>query len=434
MSRPVVSLVRYQDAYEDLKEAFRLCNGFANLKKNDKILIKPNLVGWEFDYPIPPFGMVATSALLFALVKILTEEGYGNLTIGEGPIMIPRTMGWEMFKMFGYEKLQEDYGVELVDFNEGRFEDLDFGDFKLSVAEKALRADKIINLPVLKTHNQTKVSLGVKNLKGVLNKKSKMFCHGESIYDLHKYFPHLLEKLPLALTIIDGIFVLERGPSYTGTAYRKNLLIASTDPLACDVVGADLMGYRPEEVTHLKYAADLWGRSSKMEDIEVVGEAPEEHRQDVEHDFAWTPENTGPMGFKKRGITGLAVRKYDNTLCTGCSISFTPVVVLLMSSFTGAPFPGIEVLTGKTQKASPGFEKTVLYGRCACHANEGNTNIKKAIEIKGCPPNLDEFMKKLEKEGIKCNLEGYAQYREYLYNRYQEKDGFALNFYREQSL
>lgn len=434
MTKPVVSIAAYKNPEDTLREAIGMCNGLKDLKSNDQILIKPNLVGWDFEYPVPPYGMLATTALIYGLVHILAEEGFNRITIGEGPLMIPRTMGMAMFNLLGYEPLRERYGVRLVDFNEGEFEKVDFGDFKLSLSKEVLSADKIVNVPVLKTHNQTKVSLGLKNLKGCLNRQSKMFCHGNKNEDLDWYFPHLINKLPLALTIIDGIYALQKGPSYTGEAIRKNLVIASTDPLACDLVGAEIMDYRPEQIPHLQNAAEFVGRSVGLENIEIKGEAVEEHRQFLDYDFEWTPDNTGPMAFQKKGITGFDIRKYDSTLCTGCSITFTPIVVLAMSAFKGEPFPGVELVTGSIQEASPGYEKTVLYGQCACQANKNNPHIKNKITINSCPPDINEYVDKMKKEGIDCNINGYAGYRQHLVDRYREEDGFEPAHFKEQTI
>ncbi len=432
MLKPAVSIASYNHPVNTLRETLDLCEGLKQFNNQDKILIKPNLVGWDFDYPVPPYGMLVTTSLIFGLVSILAEKGFNQITIGEGPLMVPKTMGMAMFKLLGYEPLREKYGVRLVDFNEGKFEKVDFGDFSLSVSEEVLGADKIINVPVLKTHNQTKVSLGLKNLKGCLNKQSKMFCHGESSADLDWYFPHLVEKLPIALTITDGIYALQRGPSYTGEAIRKNLVIASPDPLACDIVSAEIMDYRAEEVPHLYNAAKFAGRNCSLESIELRGEDIEKHRQFLDYDFQWTADNTGPLAFEKKGISGLAIRKYDNTLCTGCSITFTPIVVLAMSAYSGEPFPGIELVTGKVQEAAPGFEKTVLYGKCACQNNKDNPNIKNKIEIKGCPPDLEEYIEKMKAEGIPLSKKAYAGYRQHLYDRYKPEDGFDPEHFKEQ--
>ncbi|MGB9802635.1 DUF362 domain-containing protein [Desulfofundulus sp.] len=428
MSKPVVSVVAYKDPYHSLREALELCDGLRDFDKSHKILIKPNLVSWDFELPFPPFGVITTSAVVFALVRILHEEGFRNITIGEGPLAIPKPKGRAMFKTLGYEKLRDNYGVELIDFNEDKFEEVDFGNFKLSVARKVLEADKIINLPVLKTHNQCKVSLGIKNLKGCLNRKSKMFCHGKD-WSLDHTFPHLMRKLPVALTVIDGIFTLAKGPGHTGYAYRKNLLIASRDALACDVVGAELMGYRAAEVGHLKYFAGLNNRDTDLAGIEIRGEDVEKHRSYIDYDWEWTVDDTGPIGFQRRGITGLAIRKYDDSLCTGCSTMYNPMLIMFMSAFKGKPFPNVEVVSGKRQVASPGFDYTVLFGRCACVLNKNNPDIKKAIALKGCPPSIQELDEALKEAGIFCDYNEYVKYRHYIFNRYKKEDGFDLGLY-----
>lgn len=432
MSKPVVSVVAYNDAYKTLREALQLCNGLEGFNPGDKILIKPNLVSWDFDLPFPPFGVVTTSAVMFALVRILYEEGFRNLTIGEASLMIPKTKGMAIYKRLGYEKLKEQYGVELVDFNEDKFEEADYGTFKLSLAKKALEADKIINLPVLKTHNQCKVSLGIKNLKGCLNRKSKEHCHGKDV-DLNHMFPHIIEKLPVALTIIDGVYTLAKGPGPTGNAYRKNIIVASKDPLACDVVGAALMGYNAGEVEHLKYYAGRHGLSTDLADIEVRGEDVSRHTAYIESDFEWDEANTGPVGFQKRGITGIAMRKYDSSLCTGCSTMYNPMLIMFMSAYKGEPFPNMELVSGKRQLAGPGFDYSVLFGKCACNLNKDNPNIKKAIAIKGCPPTMDKLDEALrEAAGISCDYNQYISYRHYIFNRYKKENGFDMELYSEQ--
>ncbi|MFZ5633266.1 MAG: DUF362 domain-containing protein [Bacillota bacterium] len=428
MSEPVVSIVKHDDTYRSLKKALELCDGLKGFSKGDKILIKPNLVTWDFDLPFPPFGVVTTSAVMFALVRVLHEEGYTIITVGEASLGVKGSAAKNIFRVLGYEKLREMFGVEIVDFNEDKFEAVDIGGFKLSIARRALDADKIISVPVLKTHNQCKVSLGIKNFKGCLNRKSKIQCHGKD-QELDHMFPLIAEKLPAALTVIDGIFALARGPAATGRACRKDILAASRDVLACDVAGAALLGYNAGEVEHLRFFAERNRRGTDLSEIEVRGEPLEKHAVFLDYDWEWAEDNTGPAGFKKRGISGIAIRKYDHSLCTACSKLYNPMLILLMSAFKGEPFPGVEVLTGKRQEASPGFEKTVLFGRCACLQNKDNPNIKKAIPVAGCPPDLEEFQRLLAQEGIRCDYSRYVQYRHDSFNRYRKEDGFDMGLY-----
>jgi len=427
MAKPVVSLVKVEDVYQSLRRCLTWCDGLGGLKPGDRVLIKPNIVSWDFNLPFPPFGVVTTSAVMAALVQILAEEGLRDLTIGEGALPGHAPPGRDIYRALGYERLVERYGVKLVDFNEEEFVPVEAGDgFPFRIAKAALEADRIINVPVLKTHNQTKVSLGIKNLKGCLDQKSKQFCHGEGPADLHRTFPLLMEKLPVALTVIDGLFALEKGPAPTGKAYRKDLLIASRDPFACDLVGALVLGYDPKEIDHLVYYAQRHGYSLDPGDYEIAGEELEGHREFINYDWEWTEENTGPKGFARQGITGLAVRKYDDTLCTGCSVQYNPMLILLASAYKGKPFPNVEVVTGKKQLASPGFAYSVLFGKCAVHLNRDNPHIKNAVKIPGCPPKLEKFIEKMAEIGIDCDIREYVRFRHYLFNRYKKEEGFDL--------
>lgn len=429
MPKPVVSVVTYSEPYESVKKAIEMCDGLRDFRKEDKILIKPNLVGHDFDYPLP-FGMITSSAIMHALVKILSENGFTDLTIGEGPLMIPKTIGQQMYKVLGYEKLKERYGVQLVDFNEEKFVPADCGNFKLEIAQRALEADKIINVPVLKTHNQCKISLGIKNLKGCLNRKSKQFCHGKEMeFDLDRTFNHVIDKLRVALTLIDGIFVLPRGPAANGYAYRKDLIIASRDTYACDLVGAEIMDYKIKDVPHLSIYAERHGRSMDLGDVEVRGEDVEKHRKHVEYDFDWLPDNSGPVGFAKRGVKGLMVRKWDSSLCTGCSMLYNPMLVMLMAAYTGEPFPGVDVVTGKRMQALPGFEKTVLFGKCPTAANKDNPNIKQAIKIKGCPPDLNELARAMAEIGVRIDLAQVDSFRSYTYKKTVAQEGYDMSLF-----
>ncbi|KGK90909.1 hypothetical protein DP73_06600 [Desulfosporosinus sp. HMP52] len=428
MEKAPVSIVKVNDVYQSLQKSLKLCDGLSGLNINDRILIKPNIVSWDFEMPFPPYGVVTTSLVVSALVRILAEHGFKDLTIGEGPLPNVKAKGEVIYEALGYKRLQERYGVKLVDFNVEKFETVEYEDgFKLDIAKAALEAEKIINVPVLKTHSQAKVSLGIKNLKGCLNKKSKQACHGIGENDLLRTFPRIIEKLPVALTIIDGLYTLEKGPGPTGKAFRKDLLIASRDSFACDLVGAAILGYPGNEVEHLTNYAKRHGYSMALADYEVKGERVSEHQKLTIYDWGWTADDTGPTGFKKRGITGLAIRKYDNSLCTGCSVQFNPMLILFGSAYKGQPFPNVEVVSGKQQLASAGFNKSVLFGKCACHNNKDNLNIKKPIYLWGCPPDLGMIAEELAKEGMECDYQEYVRFRNYLFDRYKIDENFRLN-------
>ena len=100
----------------------------------------------------------------------------------------------------------------------------------------------MIDVPVLNTHAMTKVSLGMKNLKGCLSMNSKKKFH---MADLEEMIALLNTQIPPQLTVIDGIYGMEKGPLSMGQAHRMNLIMASQDVLSCDMVGAAVLGIDP---------------------------------------------------------------------------------------------------------------------------------------------------------------------------------------------
>jgi hypothetical protein len=196
------------------------------------------------------------------------------------------------------------------------------------------------------------------------------------------------------------------------------------------MVGADLLGYPAGQVEHLRFFADRQNRSTDLKDIRMAGEDIERHRAQLPYTWEWAEDNTGPAEIKKMGIKGLAVRRYDHTLCTGCSFQYSPVLYMMLNAFRGQPsLPSVEVITGKRQVASGGFDRTVLFGKCAIALNKNNPDINRSVPVKGCPPDLREFAGIMNQEGINCSFDDYAAYRRHVLKRYLEKEGFELDLF-----
>ncbi len=153
------------------------------MKKDARVLIKPNLVTYHKNIEIPPFGVYTTTWIIESLIKILQNQiGVSKISIGEGSVKImspsPTAPGSsvtkEAFEGLGYTRLAKQYNVALIDFDDSAEVLMKTPDgIPLKIAKDALECDFFINVPVLKTHSQTMVSLGIKNLKGCLKTPSK---------------------------------------------------------------------------------------------------------------------------------------------------------------------------------------------------------------------------------------------------------------------
>ncbi len=110
-----------------------------------------------------------------------------------------------------------------------------------------------LSLPKLKTHSMSQVSLSIKNQFGLVHQKSRIADHN---YRLHQKFADIYRVLRPHFALIDGLIATTHG--HYPTTYNAdkcvvpmNLLIGGSDPLATDVTAASLIGFDPEEVTHL---------------------------------------------------------------------------------------------------------------------------------------------------------------------------------------
>ncbi|MDD5126747.1 MAG: DUF362 domain-containing protein [Dehalococcoidales bacterium] len=428
---PKVALKRYDSSPESLRQVIALCSGFRNLKSNSKILIKPNLVVWDNKFPIPPYGVFTTTRIIEDLIILLKEQGCSDITIGEGGLtMKGEATTFPAFEGLGYTALAEKYGVRLVDFHKSQTAIAKNGEGQqIRFARDAIETDFFINVPVIKTHSQTKVSLGMKNMKGCLKTVSRKQFH-DTRYGLENWIQWLPDILNPALTIIDGIYALEMGALHVGsTAHRKNILIASTDALGADLVGAKAIGFNGDEIDHLKKYATRTGKPLQLEAYEIKGDSLADNITPFKWDWRWNEANTGPYAFEKAGIQGISVPKYDSSLCSGCSPLVNMINVLVMSAYKGAPFEKIEVLNGKKMQAQPGFDKTLLIGNCIIAANRANPNIKKALKVAGCPPSEEALLNGLKSAGIEIDPDAYSRFLIRQSEKYLGKPDFVKTFF-----
>ena len=433
MSKNLVSVVKYEEPLESVRKVIELSKLFDDLPKDAKIFIKPNIVYWS-SFPHPKWGVITTSRVIEDVVVLLKEYGINDITIGEG-FATPEAAE-DAFKKLGYNKLKERFGVKLVNTMEGPFEKLDMGcEFLVNFSSHPLKADYIISIPALKTHSQAHVTLGLKNLKGFINNASrKKFHNADPIKNLHYNVAKLANGIPPVLTILDGIYTLERGPTMDGKAHLSNILVASKDILSADLVGTKLLGIEPSSVPSLVQEAKDRGRTTEISDLEIVGEEIESVAKHHEWEFIYNDAGDLPLPFYKRQFKGLKYRKYDTTMCTYCSVMNGLMLVLLKNAWNGDTFGGLEFLTGKIMEPSAGNNKTVLVGQCQYNKNKDHPNINELVPIKGCPPSMGDLADAFEKCGITVNrqlLEGGADQGGVIFlQKYKKKPEFKESFYK----
>lgn len=381
---PLVIITKGKDSYETTRKALEHFPHLA-LKKRS-ILLKPNAARLA----APGDGVTTHPLVLSATIDHLRECGAKEIAIGEGFIF--GVDGQEAFRRTGLKEISEEKKVRLLDLD--RFDPIErtIPDGKLLKKVKVSSAlntfDYIISIPVMKTHMHTRVSLSLKNMKGLLWRREKAKLHqlrsdgstGEGYKALDLAISEMATILMPDLAIIDGTVGMEgMGPAY-GRPKEMNMLLVSNEALSGDAVAAQLMGFNPEEVPHLKLCSERGLGEIRLQQISIQ---PKDYLK-WENPFE-PPPSTLSIPFPD-------VMVYDEGSCSGCLSTLLIFLLEYHSQLDDYRLwdEKIHIGIGKHIKTCP--EGTILIGNCTLRMK------KRGVFVKGCPPVSSQVMETLSQK------------------------------------
>ena len=248
-TKVAVSRISLDVSVEDaLQKILASIGGLDSLiHEGDKVLLKPNAC-IPADYKT---GITTHPAIIANLTRWIKELGAIPI-VGDGPFIGYSSK--EALELSGISKAAAAEGAKVVEFlpTENYEIRTKFGR-KLRVTRYWKETDKIITLPTMKTHMLTLVSLGIKNLMGLVHCDDKRIV-GHYVNPFELFLLDLLRTFKPTLNIIDGIIGHEGNGPTGGNPIVSNLLIASTNTTSADAVGSYLMGINPTSVKHIKLA------------------------------------------------------------------------------------------------------------------------------------------------------------------------------------
>ena len=128
----------------------------------------------------------------------------------------------------------------------------------------------IISAASMKTLHHTGITMGLKNMFGMLTTRRKFGYHP---YGMNEVIHDICKTLPPTLTVIDGFYGKEGRGAWQGNPVKMDTIIASSDPVAADATGARVIGIDPETISHVKWLHE--SGVGEINDIEVVGDGIE---------------------------------------------------------------------------------------------------------------------------------------------------------------
>ena len=308
--KPIVSIVKINEKWSDVKgieyavsKALDLIGGLANVTKGkERVLLKPNLVNPEPSDTTNPMVIEALARLMKKAGKnvCIAEASAGSMrnldfTIQGGSCRtknykILQGIQEDVFTSLGYSDISKKLDVPLVNLHVGKMAKMSVPDnfvFKeIYMHEDQYNADLICSVPMMKTHGLAGVTLALKNV-GIGGFPGLVY--GTVRSEVHKRATKLeptgtstaivdmVKASKIGLNVIDASTAMQgQGPSVFrgGELLKMNLIIASVNPLAADMVAANVMGFGPNEIDTFKWAWKAGMKPAVLDDIQIVGEKP----------------------------------------------------------------------------------------------------------------------------------------------------------------
>lgn len=394
----------FQEIKTQLFEYFSNIASIFPQDRSSRILLKPNLNSNMNALT----GNTTDLRILATLLIFLKEQGYTNITIGEGTNSGFYRTGISVISRLGVDRLASYYGVNCIDLNLSKAVPILFENgVYAGVAKECMEADFFINIPKLKTHFEAGMSVCLKNLIGCLvGQENKKKTH----QSLAANIVHLTENIRPNLHVVDGIWAMEGLGPTKGTPVKTDKILMGDDPYLIDLYAASFAGVAYNKIGPLAVA-------------EEKGLLTKEHHEFLQKSPAPTaikpfaPPKAGPIAefihHPKRQKFFLAIRNtpFFNYLCNMKLIGN----LLFLTNLRQDVFINREM---KLQSLTFHSEKCSSCGRClgycpvdiklpeAIESNEMESCIQclycfcicpeKAIELKGELGFFDEQIKQYD--------------------------------------
>lgn len=261
-SFPVAAAARGADSAANLRRAVEAVGGMGRfVKQGEVVVIKPN-VGWD---RLPEQAANTDPQVVAELVRLCRAAGAKRVIVTDNSCNDPR----RCFTRSGIAAAAAQAGAEVVDASSAVFVTASLSGYSagLEVLESVLQADRVINVPVVKHHSLSRTTLGMKNWMGVLGRGRNRLHQS-----IHRATAELGAMFRPTLTVMDATrILLANGPQGGSLADVRAVgaVAVGTDPLACEVWGATLMGLQPASLGFITEAAQ---RGIGRADLSLVKE------------------------------------------------------------------------------------------------------------------------------------------------------------------
>lgn len=228
------------------------------------VIIKPNICVGYHSYE---FAATTNPWVVGALVKLCLEAGARSVRVMDFPF---GSSPEQAYAISGIEEQVKAAGGEMVVMPSFRFVPAEIpqgADLrKCDIFDDVLQTDVLIDVPIAKHHGLARLTLGMKNLMGVIRDRPAMHRNlGQRLADL-------TSRIYPTLTVVDAVRILmDNGPTggNLNDVKKMDTLIASPDIVAADSYASTLFGLKPDDLNYVRAGAEMGLGRSDLENLKI---------------------------------------------------------------------------------------------------------------------------------------------------------------------
>ena len=224
------------------------------VKPGDDVIVKPNIC---VAYHGPEYAATTNPEVVATIVRLCRNAGAKRVRVMDYPF---GGAAKEAYVRSGIQEAVEAAGGEMELMSHVKYAEVEFPAESVDIRkwvvyQDALKADVIINVPIAKHHGNATLTLGAKNLMGLIENRNLIHVN------LHQRIADLITLFKPKLTVVDAVRILmANGPSGGDLSDVKemNTVIASHDIVAADAYATTMVPFADtEKVAYIKIAAEM---------------------------------------------------------------------------------------------------------------------------------------------------------------------------------
>lgn len=212
------------------------------------VWIKPN-IGWD---RTPETAANTNPDVVATLIRLCFDAGAKTVKVGDNSCDIAA----KCYASSGIAEAAKKLGAEMIFLDKSRFKETDIKGERIKsipIYPEILDCDLVINVPVIKHHMLSELTMCMKNYMGVVEKRPTFH------QDMPTCLADITRFMKPRISVLDGIRVLKthgpKGGNLTDVELKLTLA-ASADVVALDAWGADVMGKKPADIATVKKGAE----------------------------------------------------------------------------------------------------------------------------------------------------------------------------------